>query len=156
MASATCLERVTINPMLDPRFVALVGKLPPAEKKDLRFLARLLLELDEGLAAVPMDNRPAPVAYAGSGPRVRVQQAVAKVPKMARKVRQRLARRTLPPEGGAILAGKIGDHVVAHPELLHPLSRLDLLDPVWLDGIADGTVRPDVAGCALLLRLMLA
>jgi len=156
LASATCLERVTLNPMLDPRFVALVGALPPAEKKDLRFLARLLVELDDGLAAIPMDNRPAPVAYAGSGPRVRVQQAVAKVPRVARKVRQRLARRTRPPEGGAILAAKISDHVVAHPELLHPLSRLDLLDPIWLDGIADGTVRPDVAGCALLLRLMLA
>ncbi len=102
-----------------------------------------------------MDGRPAPQAYAGSGAGVRARQAVAKVPRVARKVRQRLSRRTRPPEGGEILAAKIGDHLAAHPELLHPLSELDLLDPAWLDGIADGTVRPDVAGCVLLLRLML-
>ncbi len=155
LASAACLERVTLNPMLDPRFVALVGSLHPSEKKDLRFLARLLLELDESLAAIPMDNRPAPVAYAGSGPKARVRHAVAKAPRVARKVRQRLTRRTMPPEGGAVLAAKIGDHLVTHPELLHPLSRLDLLDPIWLDRIADGIVRPDVTGCTLLLRLML-
>jgi asparagine synthase (glutamine-hydrolysing) len=156
LASATCMERVTLNPMLDPRFVALVGALAPEEKKDLRFLARLLLELDDELAAIPMDNRPAPAAYAGAGTRVRVQQALAKVPRVARKVRQRLARRTRPPEGGAILAAKIGEHLASHPELLAPLSGLDLLDPAWLDGVAEGTVRPDEAGCALLLRLMLA
>lgn len=155
LASATSMERVTLNPMLDPRFVALVNALPPEDKKDLRFLARLLIELDPDLAAIPMDGRPAPVAYAGSGPAVRIRQAAAKLPRVARKVRQRLARRTRPPEGGEVLAAKIADHLKAHPELLHPLSELDLLDPAWLDGVTDGTANPGVSGCALLLRLML-
>ena len=75
LASAWCMERADVNPMLDPRFVALVTGLRPSDKADLQFLARLLDHLDPELAALAMDGRPPPQAYLNTTPGARVALA---------------------------------------------------------------------------------
>lgn len=154
LASAACLERVAVNPMLDPRFQALVESLPPEQKRGARFLAQLLHELDPELAAIPMDGRPAPSAYARSSPGNVYLQMRAKWPKLVRKVRQRATGMRLPPEGGAILADRVLDHMRSHRAEMEALTRHGILDEDWIDRLVGGEVRPSVAGCSFLVNLL--
>ena len=62
--TAVCFDRVASNPMLDDRFIAIARSLPPGDKRNSIFLSRLQLALDDELAHIPLDGRPAPVAYA--------------------------------------------------------------------------------------------
>lgn len=154
LASGYCLERVAINPMLDRRFVDIARSVPPAGKKGARFLARVLTALDPDLATIPMDGRPAPRVLARPTVAHRAQIAAARAPKLARKIGQRVSGSALPPEGGALMTGKITDHLRANPQLLESLCTHDFLDQRWLAGVASGAVELPVSACAMLVTLL--
>ena len=97
--TAVCFDRVTSNPMLDDRFIAIVRGLPPRDKRNSRFLSRLQVALDDQLARVPLDGRPAPVAYANRGLGNSARQLASTVGKVVRKAHQRAARANRPPAG---------------------------------------------------------
>lgn len=65
--TAVCTERLIVNPMLHHRFLELAEGLAPEHKAGARFLAQLQVELDDELARLPLEGRPAPVTYATAG-----------------------------------------------------------------------------------------
>ena len=65
------------HPEPDARLLRRAGQRVAPRQEDLRFLARLLIELDP-FAAIPW-TAARPVAYASSGPAVRIRQAAAKI-----------------------------------------------------------------------------
>ena len=67
LASATSVDRVVVNPMLDPEFLALGTSLPTAWKANARFLSRILMALDPELADIPLDGRPPPACLRRPG-----------------------------------------------------------------------------------------
>src|SRR5262249_42063682 len=90
LATATCLERTVVNPMLDDRFLDLARSLRPRDKQNSRFLSRLSVALDAELSAIPMDGRPAPQVYARRGPRHSAALATMTARKIGGKLRQRV------------------------------------------------------------------
>lgn len=154
LASTPAVERQAFNPMLDARYLALVTSLPPAEKRNSRFLARLMCELDPELARLPMDGRPAPAAFASRSLSSRFQQVAARAPKLAKKVRQRITRSALPPEGGSVLAAKLVEHWRESPEVLQPLASLPYIDSRWMEDLVSGRRQPSVSACSLMVSLL--
>ena len=112
--------------MLDDRFIAIARSLPPRDKRNSTFLSRLQIALDDELARIPLDGRPAPVAYANRGLGNSARQLASTVGKAARKAHQRASRANRPPAGGEILAGKVVEHWRANPALLDPVRALGI------------------------------
>ncbi len=78
--------------------------LRPADKRNSRFLSRLQIALDDDLARIPLDGRPAPRAFATRTVRGATAQGVAFSRKVVQKGRQRLMHDRRPPAGGIALA----------------------------------------------------
>lgn len=154
--SAVSFERTLVNPMLDHRFRAIVRGLAPSDKHNSRFLGRLQVALDGELADLPLDNRPPPRVYATPGPVSFARQQATRAARLAGKVRQRLAGAHRPPPGGAVIAGKLAEHLAANPSMLDPVRGLGIFDEAWLDGVAAGTVRPAPSSFALLTNVLVA
>ncbi len=155
LASASCLERPKFNPMLDPRFLGLVGQLHPRQKQNAGFLARIVCELDPGLAAVPLDGRPAPAVLARGSLAGRATTAAAKLPKILGKARQLVLRAARPPEGGDTLAALVTAHLRSSPDELSALAGHDFISQEWLGRFASGEAGvPPVSACALLVSLL--
>ena len=155
LASAWCMERADVNPMLDPRFVALVTGLRPSDKADLQFLARLLDHLDPELAALAMDGRPPPQAYLNTTPGARVALAAIRSRKLVGKVGQRLTGRRRAPEAGEVLAAKVASHLSSRADLLEQVVATGIVDPSWLDQLHAG-VGVSPGGVGFLLRVLSA
>jgi asparagine synthase (glutamine-hydrolysing) len=155
LASATSSERVVINPMLDPEFLALGTRLPTRWKANARFLSRILCELDPVLADIPLDGRPAPRSYAHPGWRDRVTFARLVGHKVVGKVGQRLTSAGRAPAGGVTLGDLVVEAWRADPALLAGARSLDVVDPAWLDGVLAGAAAPPSA-VALLTNLGVA
>lgn len=154
LASTTCLERVDMNPMLDPRFVGLVTGLRPSEKVNLRFLARLLDHLDPELTALPLDGRPAPSVYLRASSLQRAGLVGMATRKVIRKVGQRLTSTTRSSEGGDLLTEKVVAHLRSDPGRLDPAVATGFLDPVWVERLCAGELRPTAAAVAHLMTLL--
>lgn len=151
LASATAYDRSTVNPMLSRRFIDLARSLEPGEKRAMRYLSRILLETDPGLADIELDGRPTPRTYAeptwGNSWRLgRVQAA-----KVAGKVRQRGTRTTRPPAGGEVMAAKVVAHWRADASDLAHLSGV--FEEAWLDQVAAGARVPAPSTVALMVNL---
>jgi asparagine synthase (glutamine-hydrolysing) len=151
--TAMCTRLEVANPMLDDRFIAIANALDPADKQQSRFLASLQVALDIELSALPLDERPAPRAYAAPGLAGRVAQSRATATRAGRKLGQRLRGDRRPPAGGALVAGAVVEHWREHPELLEPVAASGALDPDWVAEIANGSTVPDPAGVAFLVNL---
>ena len=121
-----------------------------------RFLALLQEELDPGLARMPLDGRPAPIAYAHPSSMQPLLDVAATGRRVARKALQRVRRGNSTPAGGEVLAARVVEHWRAHPETLEPLSALDFVRPAWLDGVREGTVAPRPSGVAFVANLLAA
>jgi asparagine synthase (glutamine-hydrolysing) len=151
--SAVCLERVVVNPMLDDRFVAIAGALPPCAKRGARFLSRLQLALDEELGALPLDGRPAPAAYARGGVVNQMHTIQATARRFQRKAVQRLRGQTLPPKGGQILAEKLAQHWREDPATLEAVGRTGIFREEWLASVADGREQPSPSAAAFVVNV---
>ncbi|MCL3817854.1 asparagine synthase-related protein [Aeromicrobium wangtongii] len=156
LASATCFDRDVVNPMLDAAFLQIARALSPHDKRNMRFLSRILVDLDPALADIPMDNRPAPRTYARPTAANRARLGAVQSRKVIGKVRQRRSHTTRPPAGGEILAAKVVDHWRAHREILDPVRELDMFRPSWLDDVVMGRRSADPSSVALLVNLVVA
>lgn len=154
LGSATALERPIIHPMLDPRFLAIARSVPPAAKKNARFLSQILVELDPDLARLPMDGRPPPIEYAQPTLRSRAKVATATAGKVQRKVAQRLTRAHRSPEGGVVLAGLVVQHLRDHPEVLTDLTAFEIFDPSWLDRVVSYDEGVETSAVSMLVNLL--
>jgi asparagine synthase (glutamine-hydrolysing) len=142
--------------MLDDRFIAIARSLAPSDKGRSMFLSRLQLALDEELARVPLDGRPAPVAYARRSAANSARQHASTLHKAASKARQRLRRANRPPAGGEILAGKLVEHWRENPAVLDATRDLGVFREPWLEQVLAGTVDPSPSAVTLLTNLRVA
>lgn len=154
--SAVCFDRQIANPMLDGGFIAIARALDPQDKAGAVFLARVQVELDAELAAIPLDNRPPPAQLARPGLAGWARQQRSTGMRLVRKLRQRAARGTLPPAGGAALASGIVRHLQSAPETLDPLRGLGVFAESWLDELASGRVTAQPATLAFVVNLLAA
>lgn len=151
--TAVCLERPSVNPMLDDRFLSVAAALAPDDKRHSRFLARLQVALDPALAALPLEGRPAPAAFADASLANRSRQGIATARKAGRKVRQRLAGHNRAPAGGPVLAERVTSHWRTNPDLLDVPSVRSVIAPAWLDQVLAGALDPPPSAVALLVNL---
>ncbi len=156
LASATCAERITLNPMLDRAFLDLVRTVPCSEKRTMLLLSRILLELDPDLARTEMDGRPAPEVYAERSWRSSARLTATQGRRVVGKVRQRRQGTTRPPAGGEVLGVKVTEHWRARPTLLDPVRSLGVFRDSWLDQVLTGRRSPQASTVALLLNLAVA
>ena len=156
VGTAVCFDRVAINPMLDDRFIAIARTLSPGDKRNSRFLSRLQVALDDELARMPLDGRPAPVAYATKSVGNSTRQVASTMRKAARKAQQRAVRANRPPAGGEILAGKVAEHWRAKPAVLDSARAVGIFREAWIDQILAGEVEPSPSAVALLTNLRVA
>jgi asparagine synthase (glutamine-hydrolysing) len=156
LASATCLDRLVVNPMLDDRFLDLAARLRPRDKQGSRFLARLSCRLDEELSAIPLDGRPAPAVYAYPSARNRAALAAMTGRKITGKVRQRLRRDRRPPVGGEVLAAKVAEYYREQPAALDAVAGLGIFRADWLAAVAAGSAGLAPAAAAMLVNLEVA
>jgi asparagine synthase (glutamine-hydrolysing) len=156
LSSAVSMDRRVVNPMLDDRFLAVARRLSPRDKRNARFLSRLLLALDTELASIPLDGRPAPAAYATRSLRNSAQLLGSNLAKSQKKVVQRIHRVNRPPAGGEIMASKVVDHWRAHPDLLEPLRKTQIFASTWLDQVASGHVAPKSSSVAFMVNVLVA
>ena len=156
LASAVSMDRRVVNPMLDNRFLRVACGLSTQDKRNARFLSRLLLALDRDLAAIPLDGRPAPSAYADRSLRNTAQLLGSDTARLGRKVLQRIRHVNRPPAGGEIMAAKVVEHWQANPELLDPLRKMDIFAVPWLDGIIEQRVSPRSSSVAFMVNVLAA
>lgn len=149
-------SRVVINPMLDADFIDISTSLSPSAKAGSRFLASLQMELDSDLGAIRLDGRPAPAAYADPPFWQPALNSLILSERVARKGLQRIRKGNRPPAGGAVLAAKVVEHWLAHPEILRPLTQLELIRDEWLDDVLAGRIRPRPSSVAFLTNLLVA
>lgn len=154
--TAVTFRRTLTNPMLDHRFLRIARSLSLEDKKGSRFLARLQVSLDEELASIPLESRPAPRAYATSGPLNRARRLAAHSGTVTRKLRQRASGSRRPPPGGAVVAEKLAEHFRRNPEVLDPVRGLGVFDDTWLQRVTAGDVRPAPSSLALLTNVLAA
>jgi asparagine synthase (glutamine-hydrolysing) len=154
--TAVCFDRVVTNPMLDDRFIEIARGLAPRDKRNSIFLSRLQLALDDDLARIPLDGRPAPIAYAHTSIANSTRQVVATAGKAAKKARQRAMRTNRPPAGGEILARKVVEHWRANPALLDSVRHTGFFRDAWVDEVLAGDVHPHPSAVALMTNLRVA
>lgn len=151
--TAVCFDRSVVNPMLDDRFIAVARGMAPGSKRNSLFLARLQMTLDPHLGDVPLDGRPPPSAYATPGLLNKARAVATLGRKAVAKARQRVGGATLPPVGGAVLAGKVVEQWRREPALLDPALALGVLDESWVAGVLAGRTDPAASTVAFVLNL---
>jgi asparagine synthase (glutamine-hydrolysing) len=156
LSSAVSMDRRVVNPMLDDRFLRIARGLSPQDKRNARFLSRLLLALDRDLAAIPLDGRPAPSTYADQSLLNTAQLVGSDMTKIRRKVVQRVRHVNRPPAGGEILAAKVIEHWQTNPELLGPLRKMNIFDVAWLDAVIERRVIPRSSSVAFMINVLAA
>jgi asparagine synthase (glutamine-hydrolysing) len=154
--TAVCFDRVATNPMLDDRFIAIARSLPPRDKRNSMFLSRLQVALDDELARIPLDGRPAPIAYAKKSVGNSTRQVLSTVHKAASKARQRAVRANRPPAGGEVLARKVVEHWRANPALLDSARAIGVLRETWVDQVLARDVEPAPSAVAFMTNLRVA
>jgi asparagine synthase (glutamine-hydrolysing) len=156
LASANAMERSIVNPMLDREFLGISRSVHPRDKKNAKFLSRILMELDPKLALVRLDARPAPINYAQPTLRSRTALARTTGTKITRKLKQRIHRTHRPPEGGEALAALVSAHLRDQPHLLNAVDQLGMINRPWLDAVLSNTTPVEPSAIALLINLLAA
>jgi len=150
------VDRVILNPMLDPAFVDVAMRVRPHDKQNSRFLAELQVELDTELAGIPLEGRAAPAAYANPTSAQAWTQTLRTGRKAARKAVQILRRGVRAPAGGTVIAAKVVTHWRAHPHLLVDLSGGGVVSQAYLQRLLDEDVEPRPSSVAFLTNLIVA
>ena len=154
--TAVAYQRIVINPMLDRSFLDIAARLAPRDKAQSRFLARLQLELDPELGRIPLEGRPAPIAYAHPSTWHTAALAANTGRRLAKKVVQRLQRGNRPPAGGTVLAAKVVEHWRENPNILKLASFGDFVHPAWLEEVLAGRIQPRPSSVAFVANLVTA
>lgn len=154
--TAVAYQRAVINPMLDPQFLKIAARLPPCEKAQSRFLARLQMELDPELGRMPLEGRPAPIAYAHPNAWHAAAIAASTGRRLVRKVLQRVRKGSRSPAGGTVLAGKVVEHWRQNPDVLRLASLGDFVRTEWLEEVLDGRIQPRPSSVAFIANLATA
>lgn len=154
--TAVTYQRIVINPMLDPSFLEIAARLAPRDKAQSRFLARLQMELDPELGRIPLEGRPAPIAYAHPSAWHSAALAANTGRRLAKKVVQRLQRGNRPPAGGTVLAAKVVEHWRENPNILKLASFSDFVHPAWLEEVLAGRIQPRPSSVAFVANLVSA
>lgn len=152
-ATSTCLDRLSLNPMLDPRFLDVGARVPPSHRAGMRFLSSILVELDPTLAGLPLDGRPAPDVYARPRGANRARLASLTVRKAAGKVRQRSLGTARPAAGGASLADRVVEHWRTDAADLELVRRAGVVREEVLDQLASGVAAPGSTTVGFLAML---
>ena len=150
--TAVCYDRAVANPMLDRQFLDIARGMPPSFKSGSRFLAQLQMVLDPGLGSIPMDERPAPSAYASRSVGNMVVRTRTVAQKGFNKVRQRVAHSGKPPAGGTTLTAKVVSQWRSR-DALQGIEDLGVVRPEWLQAIRSGAVEPSATEAAMLVNL---
>lgn len=157
LGESTCsVSRPTANPLLDHRLLWSARSLAPGDKANGRFLARLQVMLDPDLARERLDNRPAPVVYAFPGPAQQLHIHATTAKRLARKVRQRLARKAKPAAGTALIANRLTTHAQREPEVLHEANESGLFSERFLAGVARGECNPGPTTWSFVMNVLAA
>ena len=156
LASASASVRVVVNPMLDPRFIALGDSVHPRDKAGARYLSQILLALDEDLARLPLDGRAAPIIYANPSLSNGLRRSAGTAKKVGGKLRQRARRSGRAPAGGTALAELVIQAWRDKTALVEPVRGLGLIDPRWLADVLEGRHEPSSATVAFLVNLAVA
>lgn len=151
--TSTCFDRLVVNPMLDPRFIEIGRRVRPADRRGMKFLSSILGALDGALAAVPLDNRPAPTVYARPKPANRARLAGLGAQKAAGKVAQRVKASRRPAMGGVTLADRVVQGWRSDARSLDAVERSGVLRPGLLEQILDGRLDPAPSTVGLLVTL---
>lgn len=154
--TAVAYQRVVINPMLDERFLTIAQRLSPPQKADSRFLASLLMELDPGLGAIPLEGRLAPASYADPTRWQGVAKKALLARKLARKAVQRVRGTNRAAEGVVVLAGKVVEHWRSDAAQLESLADTGLIAPEWIDGVLAGRIQPRPSSVGFLTNVLVA
>lgn len=147
-------RRTIINPMLDEKFLQIVGCLAPQDKAHSRFLATLQMKLDSELGGIPLEGRPAPITYAQPSPLSSLNRAATVGGKGLRKIAQRLSRGRRAPAGGEALAAKVVEHWRENPQVLDTPSLARFIEPSWLQAVLTGGATPRPSSVAFLTNLV--
>ena len=155
-ATSTCMDRVSINPMLDPRFIAVGAQVPPVERAGMRFLSSILCELDPTLASLPLDGRPSPDVYANPGPVNRARLVSLTLRKAAGKARQRTLGEARPAAGGRSVADGVVAHWRSDPSDLDLVRRTGVVREAVLDQLVSGALVPGASTVGFLATIAAA
>jgi asparagine synthase (glutamine-hydrolysing) len=139
--------------MLDHAFIAIARGMAPVDKKNMRFLSRLMMALDPALGDIPLDARPAPQVYAAGGVYTHSQMALVSAKRVVRKVRQRASHQRRVPAGGAIVAAKVLDYWRQEPSALDGVRALEIMAPQYLDRMVSGEIAADSSTVGFVANL---
>lgn len=153
--TAVCFDRSVTNPMLDSCFLDISRGMPPRLKARSVFLARLQMRLDSELGRIPLDGRPAPIAYAQRSGRATVARNVALGRAAVRKVGQRIGGSGRPPAGGDQIAVKAIEGW-RERTTIDAVAGLGIFRSDWLEQVHSGMISADPATTALLFNLHVA
>lgn len=154
--TAVAYQRTVINPMLDPHFLDIAARLAPRDKAQSRFLARLQMELDPELGRIPLEGRPAPIAYAHPSAWRTAAIAASAARRLVKKVLQRVRKGNRAPAGGTVLADKVVEHWRQNPSILRLASLGDFVSTEWLEQVLDGRIQPRPSSVAFVANLATA
>lgn len=151
--TSTCLERFSVNPMLDHRFMQIGMRVAPHDRAAMRFLSRILLQLDPTLAGLPLDGRPAPRVYARPGPVNRARLSSLTLRKAVGKAGQRVRGTTRPAAGGPSLADRVVEYWRTDTSDLEMVRRTGIVRDDVLDRLVSGDVEPGPSTVGFLALL---
>lgn len=141
--SSTQHDRQILAPFFDRAFVDWALAMPSGDKSGSRAAARLLAELDPGLARLPLDTGLSPVQLLGRGPAAVAGRLTRHMGKLTRKVAQRLGRSPASTLATADATAQFYKRVGPDGLALEPLARLPMFDADALDRFATGAWLPD-------------
>jgi asparagine synthase (glutamine-hydrolysing) len=152
--SAISTERTVLSSMLHPDYVALARACPPSLKRNSRFMAMVLSELDANLARIPLDSGYVPARLAAPTALDRARSCRMTGRKLAHKVHQRLTSAGQPGVGQCVLSSLVVEHWRSEPKLLLALPATGLVDGGWLRRLLDGSCQADPATVGYLANLL--
>lgn len=148
-------RRVVINPMLDQDFLRIVARVAPRHKAHSRFFALVEATLDPGLARIPLDGRPAPIAYASASLPYKLQRLGLTGRKLVKKTNQRWRSGNKSLSGAEGLARLVTAQWRNEPSILE--SAHDLAETIrsdWTQRLLDGEIMPRPSSAALVSNLV--
>jgi asparagine synthase (glutamine-hydrolysing) len=152
--SASSTERTVLSPLLAPEFVAVARACPPTLKRNSRFMAMILSELDPDLARMPLDTGYIPARLAAPAVLARARSYPVTGKKVVRKVGQRIARRGRPGVGAPVLNRLVVEHWRQEPGVLAGVAATGLADDAWIGRMLAGACEPDPATVGYLANLV--
>jgi asparagine synthase (glutamine-hydrolysing) len=154
-----CLDRPLLTPLFHPAFVDWARRAPVRSKRGSRLFAQVMVALDPGLAALPLDKaRGSVTALAERGPGRWAGSARYAYDRVSAKARQRARRTDRPFSNAVAISTAIATYWSEQPGALHRLTRVPFLEPEAVQAIAAGSrvVNASTVGFLFALDGMLA